>query len=94
MLSGVLIAIKLAGAAYLLYLAWLALYGEAISAKQRSGRYSVSSARRLYRPRASIMNISNPKRKVFSFWQFYRNLPQQGLWPDLRKDLFAEESSS
>lgn len=67
--SGVLIAIKLAGAAYLLYLAWLAFTAKAISGSNEAA-LQVSSAA-MYR-RGIIMNISNPKVSIF----FLAFLPQ------------------
>ena len=66
---GVLIAIKLAGAVYLLYLAWLAFTAKAISGSNEAA-LQVSSAA-MYR-RGIIMNISNPKVSIF----FLAFLPQ------------------
>ncbi|MGJ8688659.1 MAG: LysE family translocator [Gammaproteobacteria bacterium] len=67
--SGALTAIKLAGAAYLLYLAWLAFTAKTISGSNEAA-IQVSSAA-MYR-RGIIMNISNPKVSIF----FLAFLPQ------------------
>lgn len=67
--SGALTVIKLAGAAYLLYLAWLAFTAKTISGSNEAAIQVSSSA--MYR-RGIIMNISNPKVSIF----FLAFLPQ------------------
>lgn len=67
--SGALTAIKLAGAAYLLYLAWLAFTAKAISGSNEAILQVSPGAMYL---RGIIMNISNPKVSIF----FLAFLPQ------------------
>lgn len=62
-------ALKLAGAAYLLYLAWLAMRASHRNARTRGGEKIDAPA--LYR-RGIIMNVTNPKVSIF----FLAFLPQ------------------
>ncbi|OEU73738.1 MAG: threonine transporter RhtB [Desulfuromonadales bacterium C00003068] len=64
--------LKLVGAAYLIYLAWLALRAGSLTIASKSeGKQQVISLAKLYR-RGIIMNITNPKVSIF----FLAFLPQ------------------
>jgi threonine/homoserine/homoserine lactone efflux protein len=62
-------AVKLAGIAYLIYLAWLAFHAKSLSLQEQS--QSILSYGQFYR-RGILMNISNPKVALF----FMAFLPQ------------------
>jgi threonine/homoserine/homoserine lactone efflux protein len=61
--------LKIAGAAYLVYLAWVAFRTK--GAAQLAGEAKPVSGRNLYL-RGVIMNITNPKVAIFS-WPFFLN---------------------